>query len=203
MSDICFVRPSNDAAATTLANMANQLVSNIPSGHALHDLTGTSATRTAVETELSACRLIVFWGHGMKSRLQGASTDLVDLSNVSQAQGHLIIAIACWSADTLGSTATTSSGVDAYLGFNEQFGCLAGDPDGEFGAAVVKGIEEIIVKGNDMSATLATMQRRFDDVFAYYKTGKGSGTSDSVLGWLLADWDKTHARLTGNVSSTL
>ena len=196
------MRPANDPAAATLANMASSLTSTISSnGHSLSDLSNAGATRTAVEAELRASRLIIFFGHGLKSKLQGAATDLVDLSNVSLASGNIIVAIACWSAHTLAGQAI-AGGVEAYLGFDEQFGCLAGDPDGEFGAAVAEGLEELI-NGNDMQTTLGSMQQRFDDAFHFYKTGSGSGRSDSVLGWLLANWNKIHARLDGNVGTTL
>ena len=203
MSDICFIRPANDAAATTLANMAIPLKAKIStSSHTLSaDLTGTGATRGAVDVQLAACRAICFFGHGLKSRLQGSSTDLIDSFNVSLASGSIVIAFACWSAHTLGPGAI-SAGVEAYLGFDEQFGCLAGDPDGEFGAAAISGME-VMLKGNDVGAALREMEKKFDDAFDFYKTGAGAGRSNSVLGWLLANWDKRHLALHGTAGALL
>jgi len=202
MSSICIIRPANDPAATTLANMAALLNTIVAaSTHSLVDLYGSAATRAAVEAQLSANRVIVFFGHGLKSRLQGMSTDLIDSTNVSKASGQIIIAIACWSAHTLAVQAV-QQGIDAYLGFDEQFGCLRGDPDGQFGSAAIACIESILT-GNDMAVAFSDMQQRFDSVFEFYKTGKGSGQTDSVLGWLLANWNKNHMRLHGNARATL
>lgn len=196
MSQICVVRPANDSAAKTLAGMAAPLNSIIPgSGHTVRDLFHSAADRPTVEKALASCRAILFLGHGRKSRLQGATTDLIDTANVVKAKGRIIVAIACWSAHTLGPYAI-ANGIEAYLGFDDMLGCLKGDPDNQFGPACISGIE-LMLNGKDIGDALATMLKKFDDVFDYYRNGAGKASSDAVLGWLLADWNKKHCKLLG------
>jgi hypothetical protein len=203
MSDLSLVRPSNDPAAAELSDWAASLIPDITaSSHKYTDRKGAGATRTAVETELTKSRATLFFGHGLKSRLQGYSSDVVDVANIGKAAGNIVIAIACWSAVTLGP-ASISSGIDAYLGFDEALVWITRDPDRQFGPAATSGPRDMITTGSDIAACAARLQQQFDAVFQYYRTGAGASGRDAVLGWLAGTWNKAHVVKHGSGSATL
>jgi len=202
MSDLCLIRPANNAAAVELANWGSSLARDIASSsHSLRkDIYSVAATRAAVEKELGPSRATLFFGHGRKSRLEGYSSDVIDSSNVGKAAGNILIAIACWSAAKLGPDAF-SAGVEAYLGFDEQFVWLSGDPEHQFEPAALSGIREMLNSGADIAVCATTTQTEFDSVFAFYKTGAGSARPNAIVGWLAAAWDRDHLVVLGKGSA--
>jgi hypothetical protein len=203
MSKLALVRPANDPAAVELASWSSWLIPDIAaSSHSHSDLHGSAVTRAAVEADMSASRVTLFFGHGFKSRLQGYTSDVLDLSNISKSWDRIVVAIACWSAVTLGPAAI-SAGADAYLGFDEAMVWLTGDPDKRFGPAATSGVRKMITSGSDIAACATTMKSEFDSVFAFYKTGAGSGSPNAVLGWLAADWDKQRLTQLGTSTTTI
>lgn len=194
MASICHIHPANDSAAKDLSNWASSLNPIIAgSSHLLSaDLTGSAVDRPSVEAELATCDGFLFFGHGGKARLQGFATDVVDLANISKVQpDSVIVAIACWSGVALSHSAL-GAGAKAYLGFDEQLVWLAGDPDKKFGPAVTSGLIDLVASGTSVSDCETRIKSEFDAVFGFYKTGAGSGKSNSILGWLCANWNKLH-----------
>jgi hypothetical protein len=112
MSDLLLVRPATNVAGAELAAWGGTLGAEIKrSAHFLRaDLVGGAATRPAVERELSTSRCTIFFGHGLRARLEGYGGDVVDALNVGKAANNVIVAIACWSAHTLGPQALTAGG---------------------------------------------------------------------------------------------
>ena len=203
MPDFCLIRPASDAYAAELARWCASLKADITAaGHTIsHDLAGSSATRTAVDTAMPGMRCVVFFGHGSYTELLGGSGALVDTANVANARNAILAAIACSSAKVLGLDAV-SQGVEAYLGFSEKFVWLSGDPDGQFAPAAKKGLLTLL-SGSDAGQALADMAQAFDDVKNYYLTGAGRRTTNSTAGWLSAYWDSNHVTLIGPATTRL
>ena len=175
-------------------------ISGSPHGLASH-LVGSIATRPAVDASLGGCDVFLFFGHGTKGRLQGSGTDLVDALNVGSLSGTVVVAIACWSAVKLGPDAI-SAGAKAYLGFDDLVAFLPSDPDDEFGDSFTAGIRSMLT-GADAASALGDMRKRLDLAFDFYRKGAGAGRTDSVIGWLCANWDKSRLTLLGNGAATL
>ena len=203
MSDFCLIRPASDAFAAELSVWCSNLKPHITgAGHSIqHDLSGTSATRTAVDSAIPGMRCVVFFGHGSYTELLGANGALVDTANVAKAKNSILVAIACSSAKVLGLDAT-NQGADVYLGFSEKFVWISGDPDGQFEPAAKKGLLTLLARG-DAGQALTAMAQAFDDVKNYYLNGAGKGSTNSTAGWLSAYWDSNHVTLIGPTSTTL
>lgn len=197
------VRPADDTDAATMALWGADVAAKASScGHTVQpDLQGSLATRPQVDLALSQCDVFFFFGHGRKARLLSGTVNLVDSVNVGNAAKQVIVAMACWSADTLGPDAQ-QRGVRGYLGFDERFAFLTGDPDRQFGPATVKCCHELL-QGQTLGQAASTLERELDTVFDYYSTGQGSTGPNAALGWLAAYWDKQHVKRIGPPSVTI
>jgi hypothetical protein len=204
MATVLLVRPANDSVAVELSAWASKLktASALGTSSIGVDLASGAATRSAVDSAMPSRDALFYFGHGTATALRGAGVDLVDTMNVGLMANRTIVAIACWSAKTLGPIAVTSSGLAAYLGFDDKLLWLTGDPDLQFGPAICSGPNDLI-QGNDIGTALVSMRTQLQNVVTYYHSGSGKSNPNSIIGFLSAYWDSQHLALYGNASHTI
>jgi hypothetical protein len=197
MPTVLLVRPANNAVAIELSTWGATLNSFSGSRATIGaDLPSAAATRAAVDSSLPQHNGLFFFGHGTPTKLLGASSDLLDVNNVSLASGGAIVAIACSSADTLGPAAI-KSGVEAYIGFTKKLTWISGDPDRKFQPAICSGAETLM-QGGSMKDAVGAMQKALSQVENYYHSGAGRTSPDAAIGFLSAFWDRSYLKSLGN-----
>jgi hypothetical protein len=169
-------------------------------GHSLsQNLAGVDANRIQVEAALQAVRCILFFGHGSKDALAGANgTPLVNAANIGLARGTVFVAIACDAAAELGPK-SIRAGIEAFLGFDDRFILLTGDPDFQFQPAATSGIRRLLGGGTTEDA-LDEMRRSFGHVVEFYAN---RGGPNSTFGRLVAFWTRHHLKLCGDLSARI
>ncbi len=165
------------------------------------DLRGVQADRDAVEEALAGSRATVFLGHGTWDSLCGKTT-LVDPQNVRLARGGILIAIACKSARDLGASAV-DSGMEGYVGFDEDLLVPFRDPTDLFGAAALAGVGAMLLESATLAEGAQRMRGGFQAAFQHFKTGAGQSDPNAILYWLSGVWNRDHVTVKGLGSATL
>ncbi len=196
MGNLLLIRPANDPVALELSSWAAALKSVSTIHSITTDLASAAATRAAVDAGLPAHDAILFFGHGTPTKLRAATVNLVDATNVGLAAQKAVIAVACSSADILGTTAI-SQGVIAYLGFTKKLLWVTGDPDTQFQPAFSAGIEKFM-NGATIDDAAVEIRSKLQSVVDYYHSGAGRSSPNNVLGFLTASWDLTYLAGHGN-----
>jgi hypothetical protein len=115
---VLFVGPGGDPAADVLRNVGKQvrlvITGSVP-GLQIVELWDAAADRPGVDVELVNSPNVLYFGHGFEDALSDPA--LVDVGNVANAAGRIVLAMCCSSADLLGRDAVNQEGVAAYLGF--------------------------------------------------------------------------------------
>jgi hypothetical protein len=95
-----------------------------------------------------------------------------------------------------------ASGVESYIGFDERFLWLTGDPDRQFAPAMLSGVN-VLLGGSDANTCVAKLQTEYHDIVDYYSTGTGVSSPNATLGFLAAYWNATHNVLHGSRTAKL
>ncbi|GFE17964.1 hypothetical protein Sgleb_60110 [Streptomyces glebosus] len=117
MAEYLFITPDDPGIPRALSGIAQGLTNQCPSGHSTTALHGISATRSAVDSALPHYATVIYFGHGKPNALEARGQALVDLANEGDIQG-VLIAIACHTANGLGSSRFGGSSNRAFLGFD-------------------------------------------------------------------------------------
>jgi hypothetical protein len=205
MGDAAYLRPNNpgDPPAGDLHAWCVELEQRLlVSGHSTTvaiddtdpcDYAGSSAALG------SHCDAVFFFGHGTSDQLIGTNGQAaVDRTNIANASGKAIIAVACLAGRSLGPDAI-GAGVEVFLGWNAKLLWL-GSPVGQlgpFGLAIVSSLE-ILGQGARLEEVKERLRDELDAVAEYYRTGLGSGGANSLLAYYGAAAAAGQVALCGN-----
>lgn len=212
MAQVSIIRPEGDATEQAMSGWAAHVHGALATAGSPHtlcvDLRGPAASPLstsgpAISSALKRGRLTVYLGHGIWNALGGgAGGVLIDVTNVGDAAGNIIAAIACQSAWGLGSNAVGQPGVAAYLGFDEDLGWHSSAAN-DFGGAALSGPAAMIAAGITSDQAAQRMRDEFNLIVQTYRYGKLKNAQDATLIWLLAAWDRDHVALYGSGSETV
>ena len=203
MGDVVAIMPASDAPATTLAAWGAEVVRRARgSGHTIiHQLTGSAATQPAVHGILSQGDVLMYFGHGTWTTLEGAQT-LVDGTSAASVAVPIVVAVACESAQTLG-VQVTAANQGSYLGFDDELLWLTEAAYmARFQDAVVAGLD-LLLASNPIADVATELENQFDQIYQHYRYGVPRANPDRVVGYLAADWDRQHVTLVGSQTTAL
>ena len=205
MAHLLFIRPADDSAAGCIATVG-QSVLLLTTGFTTTDLYGAhQAHRAQVDAELPRATSVFYFGHGSDTELVANNTALIDQQNIATLGGGIVIAIACYAAETLGPAAVQTPNVEAFLGFDDEFGIplLAPFP---MAMAVVDGLRGLLTQGDDIGSAANEMHQGFARARVDYKTNGlsyGLSVSDARTAWLFAKSNQYSVCLHGNTTAKL
>lgn len=204
MAHLLFVRPADDSAAGQIATVG-QAVRLLATAFTSTDLYGQQVNRATVDAELPKATSLFYFGHGTTAELIANGSALVDQHNVGTLGGGTVIAIACDAAVTLGPQSVQNPNVEAFLGFDDEFGIplLAPFP---MAMAVIHGLRGLLTQGDDIGSAADELRRNFAQARVVYKTNGhrfGLGSSDARTAWLFAKSNQYSVRLHGHTSAKL
>ncbi len=170
------ITPADDGIAKRVARWAERLQKQFP----LLDRREARA-RSEIDALLSARRDLLYFGHGKPDalvaspgRFQGKQP-LIDSFNLPTQPGRVVIAIACWSGEKLGSAVTEAAGsatpVAAYLGWLDEVGWPPGlaEPIEE---AVLEGLSPLL-EGGSIDDCRAALEAAFERAHDRYRAQSG------------------------------
>ncbi|MBV9094795.1 MAG: hypothetical protein JO132_13120 [Streptosporangiaceae bacterium] len=197
MSKLVFVAPADSPDAVTLGTWGETVRRRAQAcGHTVVSVRGPAVTPAAVQEALASNDACLYFGHGTWSTLQQASgLPLLDLATASAASGRSIVAIACQAAHTLGPGIVTAHSATFFLGFDDDLIWVNGLPDVTvFEAAVADGLEPLL-DGLTAEDARQGLKDGFERAFQHFKYGVPKSHPNRVLGYVLADWDRSHVAL--------
>jgi hypothetical protein len=205
MTDVLFIRPADDSASVQVAAWG-QVVRQRITRAAVCDLTAGEVSRSSVDSELARHPRHLFWfGHGRPDELIASNTAMIDSGNVGELVGGVVVAIACYSAVTLGWEAVARGGPASYLGFDDQFGFPANAPL-PMAHAITEGLRCFYEGGHEIGCAADRLVRELDRArIEYQENGAAWGLSagDSMTAWLFAKSNRFSLRLFGSSGTTL
>jgi hypothetical protein len=205
MKDILFARPADDSAAIQVA-VWGQAVRQRAGRFKTDDLSGSGATRMNVDSQLAAGFRHLFWfGHGTEKELIANGKALVDLKNVANLKGGMLVAIACYAGVTLGKVAGTTPGLRVFLGFDDELGFPASAVLPMM-LAVTRGLSCMFQKGHDISCAAQNLRKQFDVARLDYKNNGaryGLSAGDARTAWLFAKSNRYSVVTFGDDTTTL
>lgn len=187
MTDILFVRPADDSAAVLIASLG-QAVRQLAGNFQTDDLVGPQATRSTVDQRLPAFRHLFWFGHGTETELIANGQALVEAGNIRNLGGGMVVAIACYAAVTLGRSAGTIPGFNAFLGFDDELGFPTRAPLPMM-EAVIEGLRCLFLSAHDLSCAGSQLRDRFDGARIEYKRNGASwglSAGEARTAWLFA-----------------
>lgn len=204
MGTVAYLAPNNpgDPAAVDLHNwcveLERRLVAGGHSGFVVDDTSPCDKTNASLALARSG-DAVFFFGHGGEDELIGTNGQpAVDRTNIANAQGKVVIAVACLAGRSLGPDAIIA-GVEAFLGWNVKLLWLK-PPAGQlgpFGSAIVDSLE-ILGQGTRVERAKERLRSSLDDVATYYLTGAGSGGANATLAYYGAAAASGQVALCGN-----
>jgi hypothetical protein len=152
---IFVIVPMDDAQARVAGQYGRQVAARFPRSTDIQIVDALS--RAAIDRLLAHGGHVLYFGHGERDALVSrrlrwlpwGTQRLCDDKNLP-AEGRVVIAIACWSADTLGRNLTEGNGVEAYLGWPDRFAWPSGSPEPTW-EAVTNAIE-ILAQGGTVES---------------------------------------------------
>lgn len=182
MTPLLFVGPGADQVEQVLETVGKQVASAVPPSTQAQQLWQASAPdRAAVQAALAAQPHLLYFGHGTCDALGDPA--LVDGSNVALLRGRIVLAMACSSADTLGSDAVNNKGVAAYLGFTLEIFVPLGSVTWSLTPWYVAGTQ--LVTGASVGQVASDTQRAFrnegDRIHANAPDGDTQADNDRLL----------------------
>jgi len=188
MTSLLFIRPADDSAAIHVANWG-QAVIQLATTFPVVDLSGPAVTQKAVDAQLPASSAILYFGHGTMTDLVSGGKSILGPANLYLLNGVPVIAVACYAAYTLGTTAAAGrSDMTAFLGFDDELGFPLQWPV-PIGIAVVNGLKCLFISGHNLACAAQRLRDEFDNARIDYKTNGSSyglSPSDTRLAWLFA-----------------
>lgn len=202
MSRVTFVRPESDNVEMALSSWASLIRTAIAgkSGLAVSDLQGPQVTRATVTTGILGQDLVVFFAHGQRHCV-GDPTPILDLANVANATGAIVIAFSCFAGDQLGRDAI-ASGVAAFLGFDDKLTIYHPTP-ALFGHHVEAAVQPLVMAGQPIGQVLSDLRRGFQAIETHYTTGPGARHHNANLIWMAAHINWRGLQLHGNQKATI
>ncbi|PXX06373.1 hypothetical protein [Mycolicibacterium moriokaense] len=204
MAHLLFVRPADDSAAGQIATLG-QAIRLLATAFTTTDLYGLQANRVNVDVELPNATSLFYFGHGSPAELVANGAALVDQQNVGSLGGGIVVAIACYAAIILGPQAVQTPSVEAFLGFDDEFGfpLLAPAP---MAMGVIDGLRGLLTQGDDIGSAADELRQGFARAKVDYKTNGsnyGLSRSDARTAWLYAKSNQHSVCLYGDTSAKL
>jgi hypothetical protein len=204
MAHLLFVRPADDSAAGQIATLG-QALRLLATAFTTTDLHGPQANRTNVDADLPNATSLFYVGHGSPAALVACGAALVDQQNVGTLEGGIVVAVACYAATTLGPQAVQTTNVEAFLGFDDEFGLplLAPAP---MAMAVVDGLRGLLTQGDDIGSAADELRQGCARAKVDCKTNGSSyglSRSDARTAWLYAKSNHYSVCLSGDTSAKL
>lgn len=206
MNELLFVRPCNDAAAVRIGSYGQDLRDRAID--TFDDLVATAATRAAIDAALSAARpprSLLFFGHGQDDCLTGAGgAALIDSSNVGGISEGLVVAMACWSANTLGPQAVGHPSVRAFVGFDDPVGLIA-KASAPMQDAFVEGLDCLLTSRHEIRCAADQLRQRFAAAKVEYRTNgvaMGLSAGEARTAWLYAKSNQHSVQVLGDDRAT-
>lgn len=173
---VLVLQPRDDAAARLLADCASVLVGNYAS--LLTPL--VTRKRARVEHHMAQHNHLFYFGHGVSDALVctgflSGRRRLIDLNNIGPDKDRVVVAVACWSADSLGPSATDLANgpvVRAYLGWPDEIAIPPSWPEPIYDAVRI-GVGHLIAgytigaAGHELSTALRAAHDRYRSDGAY------------------------------------
>jgi hypothetical protein len=210
LADLLFIRPADDAAAVVSSLIGDRLrrwvengVNGIPR-LSVKDLAGSvNATRVHVDSEFKfGHRHLFFFGHGIKPALVAGGVALVDDANIIWLPTDaVVVAVACYSLEGLGRSATASGTVAGYLGWSDQLPIPQLNP-GPMITALCDGLVPLL-QGADLEATKNELQARFVDAHEEYQRWSPPEGLALLFAKMAASYASFCVGIEGRVNSTL
>jgi len=199
------VRPAGDHVERALSSWADRVrieFDRQPSKHpcvaSVTDLSGSRATRQAVDDEAEDADLVLFYCHGGPKAV--GVPPLLDESNADLLNGAVVVASACESASSLGGT-VVNEGAKAYIGYVDQLVVLPGTRPDPLATAHKEGIAGL-VDGFTVSEAVELIQAHYLDIRTKYQ-GELSGTPNSTFIWLAAHANRMALTAVGDLDATV
>ena len=134
--------PSPDDATQISYRWAETVKQNFEAnGWRILDLAVDDAVRAKVEDCLQhpESYIFLFYGHGLPDQMRGQNRiPVIDLANLRILKGQRVYVVACWTAQTLGSSAAHIA--HCYLGYDRRVGVGVGSYADYIERCVNKGI---------------------------------------------------------------
>lgn len=201
---VLVVRPADDSAAQEVATWGQAILNLIARGQGT-DLAGTAVNRTSVQTNLSAHDHLFWFGHGLEDELISNGNSIVDDNNIGLLGQGMAVAIACYSAVTLGADAIAAGSCDSYLGFDDEF---VWQPKAPLPTelAVTNGLRGMFTSHHDIGDAKDKLHDEFDDLQDYFKrNGPSFGLTkgETCFAWMAAKNNMHSLQLLGSSSTTI
>jgi len=202
-----FVRPGKDPGARTLSGWGSVVIDlvkrnrNHTISYDLRPKLWSRLAATDVIARLADSDVVLYFGHGDKGRWLGPDPldPLLDVTNAAASQGNIVIAIACWTSDSLGP-ACAGRRARAYLGFSDEL-AWAPTQQRRFGMAVADALAVFINRGESIDSARERLEQAFSDLRDSFK-GPDRNQRDANIAWLAADWNARHIMLHGSSVAT-
>jgi hypothetical protein len=201
---IMFVRPADDNAAIYASACGHQL-RQLATSCGTTDLSGAQVTRARLDQDMGNHKHLFWFGHGKEDALIAFGSAMVDDQNLPSLKGGLVIAVACYSAVTLGQIAKSGSGVAAFLGFDDKF---VFPTNGEVTMSLYlrRGLSCILIHGHGIGCAASELKQAFKDLRDEYRRQERAGQlsgSDALFGRTCAANHFLSLQLIGDMTTTL
>ena len=176
MVDLLFVRPADDQAAQLIATVGGKLVRLVQTGFAgigpwsVTDLVGSAnVDRNNIDSELkNGVNHLFYFGHGTYDELVAAGSALIDAKNIALLPpSAIVVAVACYSRETLGQMSVASGSVSAYLGWEDELLIPQLHPAPMLDA-IAAGLMTLLL-GGDIASTKQSLRNEFSLALAAYR----------------------------------
>jgi hypothetical protein len=183
---VLVVTPRHDPSSRECARWADSLVKK----HAGKLATLSTRSRSSVDQDLTSHQHVFYFGHGETDHLIVPAgfirkrVVLLDEDNLRGTPDRIVVAVACWSGDSLGSAVVTADSgkpqaVSAYVGWLDDVGWPAEWP-GPVGEAIVAALDAFCSEG-DVSQLVIDLKGRFDVAHDEYRANGARLDSDRVF----------------------
>ena len=204
-------RPVHDRETSYLYSFSKGIVKIAKSDRGIHvtDLPGKNANRANLEASLEAVcpRLIFLNGHGDKNTVWGHNDEIIfDEENVALAKNNIVYALACNSLIGLGKFAVKKKGVEAYIGYADEFMWI-GEPsrsssvDKDKSAAPFRRACHVLINsllsGESVGMAIKHTQKMYKKLIKTYGTSEDDYGDAPLIGLALS-WDLFFLGMEGN-----
>jgi hypothetical protein len=159
---ILMITPNDDALSRVAGKYGRAIVEQFSAD--AKPLIVDVLSRSAIDRQLANGSHVLYFGHGERDALVSrryrwwpwSSQQLCDEHNLP-SPGRIVIAIACWSADTLGPKLVEENMIEAYVGWPDRFSWPESCPEPVWDA--VTSACAVLAQGGTLDNFVSELQR--------------------------------------------